>query len=164
MRFNFKHIRQTHIEDVAVLTGIIQQAYQDVARRFNLTPENCPKHPSNCTDTWVKRDLARGVLYYILQCDDMPAGCVALEKASPNTCYLERLAVLPEMRRNGFGRMLVDHVLDEASLIGAKQVSIGIIADQAELKSWYKNMGFKEEATKQFEHLPFHVTFLTYGL
>ena len=67
----------------------------------------------------------------------MALGCVAIEKAAVDLCYLERLAVLPEARRKGLGRALVDRFLLQARDIGAKQISIGIIADDVELKSWY---------------------------
>jgi N-acetylglutamate synthase-like GNAT family acetyltransferase len=90
-------------------------------------------------------------------------GCVALEKASPDLYYLERLAVLPQYRRNGFGKALVDYVLLEAKAVGAKKLDIGIIAEQSELKLWYQQLGFVEGETKEFEHLPFLVTFMTYA-
>jgi ribosomal protein S18 acetylase RimI-like enzyme len=94
----------------------------------------------------------------------MMVGCVAFEKANSDLCYLERLGVLPEARRKGFGRALVDHVISQANLYGAKQISIGIFADDTELKRWYQTIGFVEGETKKFEHLPFPVTFMTYEL
>jgi ribosomal protein S18 acetylase RimI-like enzyme len=72
--------------------------------------------------------------------------------------------VLPEERQRGFGRTLVEHVLAEARNLDGKQVSVGIISDQAELRRWYQKMGFAEGETKKFEHLPFRVTFLTRAL
>jgi hypothetical protein len=41
-----KQIKAATIEDVSVLSGLICHSYRDVARRFGLTPKNCPKHPS----------------------------------------------------------------------------------------------------------------------
>jgi N-acetylglutamate synthase-like GNAT family acetyltransferase len=112
----------------------------------------------------IEKDLARGVTYYVLENDVMALGCVAIEKAAADLCYLERLGVLPEARRQGFGRALVDRVLSQARDIGAKQISIGIIADDIELKSWYLGIGFVEGETKEFEHLPFVAQFMTYAL
>ena len=67
-----------------------------MARRFELTPENCPKHPSNYTREWVEGDMERRVRYFILMADGTAVGCVGVEKGSPTTC--DRL---PE---NGFGK------------------------------------------------------------
>ena len=164
MTANTIYIREADSDDVPLLAGLIRDSFRDVAERFSLTPENCPKHPSNCEAEWIESDLARGVTYYILEHNGTPAGCVALEIAGPDLCYLERLAVLEEKRRQGFGRALVDHVFAEAKALRTKQIGIGIIAADTELKSWYQKIGFTEEETKEFEHLPFLVTFMTYQL
>lgn len=92
--------------------------------------------------------------------DNAPIGCVGLEKAGSELCYLERLAVLPKWRRNGFGRRLAGHALSQAKAGGAHRASIGIIAEQTELKDWYARLGFAVNATKSFPHLPFQVTFM----
>ncbi len=157
-------IRAASSVDVPLLSGMIRVSFRDVAERFALTVENCPKHPSNCTDEWIENDLARGVAYYILEHDGAPVGCVAFEKANPDLCFLERLGVLPQSRRKGFGKALVDHVFAEARVLGAKQISIGIISDDTELKLWYQRIGFVEKETKEFAHLPFLVSFMSYEL
>jgi predicted N-acetyltransferase YhbS len=130
-------IRASTPKDIAVLAEIIRSSFRDVAKRFGLTQENCPKHPSNCTVDWVQRDMDRGVTYFILEDEGLASGCVALELASFELCYLERLAVRPRQRQRGFGRTLVDYVLAEAKRLGAHRVSTGIIAGQTELKNWY---------------------------
>ena len=158
------HIREAKCTDFGLVSGLIRESFRDVARRFGLTLENCPKHPSNWTDEWIENDFARGATYYILESNRTAVGCVALEKANSDLCYLERLGVLLEARRKGFGRTLVDHVIFQANLYGAKQISIGIIANDTELKRWYQRIGFVEGETKEFEHLPFLVTFMTYEL
>jgi len=54
-------IRKANPFDVSLLSGLIRDSFYDVAERFGITPENCPKHPSNCTDKWIERDFRRGV-------------------------------------------------------------------------------------------------------
>lgn len=157
-------IRSATREDIAVLAETIRKSFRDVADRFGLTPENCPKHPSNCTVEWVEGDMRRGVDYFILETGDAVTGCVALERPDSKVCYLERLAVLPYKRRQGFGRALVEHVFTEAADAGVACVSIGIIAAQTELKEWYQRLGFIEGETREFDHLPFSVTFMSYEI
>ena len=155
------HIRKANSDDISLLSRLIRQSYRDVADRFKLTPANCPKHPSNCTDQWIEKDFARGVKYFILEHRDKPAGCVAIERAEAALCYLERLAVLPPERKKGLGSQLVEHISHTARELGSKKISIGIIAAQTELKQWYRKFGFVEGDTKEFSHLPFRVTFMT---
>jgi N-acetylglutamate synthase-like GNAT family acetyltransferase len=157
-------IREADSTDVSELTLLIRNAYRDVAVRFRLTPANCPKHPSNCTDDWVDNDFSRGVRYFILEGEDMPLGCVAIEHAGDNMCYLERLAVLPQERRKGLGCQLVEHVFQVARKLGSKTIGIGIIDQQTDLKQWYHKIGFIEGETSTFDHLPFMVRFMSYKL
>jgi diamine N-acetyltransferase len=154
-------IRPATKADIPILAEIIRKAFYDVAVRFGLTEENCPKHPSNCKAEWIEEALAKGVRYFLLDSEGLPCGCVALEQAGPEVCYLERLAVLPERRRQGLGRALVGHALNEAGKLGATQVDIGIIAEQTELKEWYKKIGFSEQRKARFPHLPFEVLFMS---
>lgn len=157
-------IRKATINDINLIVDTIRDSYQTVAERFNLTVDNCPKHPSNCTDEWIKRDLESGVIYYLLESTEGVIGCAALEHASPELCYLERLSVLPDRRNRGYGRRLVEHVFSEANTSGCKKISIGVIAEQIELKQWYCRIGFIEGETKTFDHLPFQVSFMEYNL
>jgi N-acetylglutamate synthase-like GNAT family acetyltransferase len=160
---NFK-IRVATQKDFALLTEIIRSSFRDVAKRFGLTSENCPRHASNCTVEWIEKDMDRGVAYFILEEEGRASGCVALESANSEVSYLERLAVLPDRRRLGLGRALVDHVLDEAKLSGAKRLNIGTIAEQSELGNWYRKIGFVETETREFAHLPFQVRLMSYEI
>jgi N-acetylglutamate synthase-like GNAT family acetyltransferase len=157
-------IRICTAKDAQVLAEITQKSFQYVADRFGLTPNNAPRHPSNCTVDWIRKDMEDGVTYFAIENKNHVVGCVALKKAKTEVCYLERLAVLPNQRRRGFGKTLVEHVLSEARLLGVNYVSIGIIAEQTELKNWYKKLGFLEGESKEFPHLPFRVTFMSYGI
>ena len=157
-------IRAARPDEAALLAEIIARSFADVAARFGLTAANCPKHPSNCTPEWVSNDLARGVTYFLLEVDGKPVACAALERADAARCYLERLAVLPEMRWQGTGRALVEHVADQASRLGAKSLEIGIIAAQDDLRSWYLKLGFRQGQIKSFAHLPFEVLFMERNL
>lgn len=154
-------IREAGRQDVPVLTGIIRESFSTVACRLGLTRENCPKHPSNCTDEWVAGAIAEGVAYWLLEEDGMPVGCVALEDAGEGVGYLERLAVLPACRHQGHGRRLVAQVFAEAAPRSIARISIGIIAEERVLREWYESLGFEEAETKVFDHLPFDVLFMS---
>ncbi len=155
-------IRTADVHEVSLLAHLIRSSYKDVAARFNLTPQNCPKHPSNCTPDWVEMDVNRGVNYYCLDIDEKTIGCAAFEKAKPEEGYLERLAVLPEYRRRGFGKALIHHIFDVARTTGIRRIGIGVISEQKDLKQWYETMGFVEQETKTFSHLPFEVSLMAY--
>jgi N-acetylglutamate synthase-like GNAT family acetyltransferase len=155
-------IRTVEKEDIDVLVEIIREAFQEVADRFGLTEQNSPTHPSNCRTEWLMREMNRGVVFYILEAQGQPVGCVALEKINDEVCYLERLAVLPREQKKGFGEALVKHALSQARLLKAYRVQIGVIADDSTLQNWYEKLGFEKVERKNFPHLIFEVTFMAY--
>ena len=157
-------IRTCTRDDMGILAETIRGSFRDVAEHFGLTAENCPRHASNCTADWIEKDMDRGVTYFVLENEGSIAGSVALEQAKPGVCYLERLSVMPHLRRRGFGKALVARALLEARGLGCRRVGIGVIADQTELKDWYRKIGFEETDNRAFSHLPFLVTFMTYPL
>jgi GNAT superfamily N-acetyltransferase len=154
------NIRPAEFPDIDSLVGIIRRSHGDVAQMYGITPDNNPRHPSFCKPEWIESALEKNVRFYLMELDGIAVGCVALEEARPGVAYLERLSVLPEYRKRGFGKMLVAHIFDEARKIGVRQVEIGIIAEYEWLKNWYRKRGFVEKKTKVFEHLPFRVLFM----
>ncbi|KPK58620.1 MAG: hypothetical protein AMK73_09125 [Planctomycetes bacterium SM23_32] len=156
-------IRQAGADDAELLAGIVRDSFRTVAERFGLTPENCPRHPSNCTAGWIAEAFERGVNYYVLECDGHPCGCVALEEAD-DAGHLGRLAVLPAFRGRGFGRALVEHVVERTRALGLKRVELGVIAEDEGLRRWYEGLGFRDGERRRFEHLPFEVLFMSRGL
>jgi len=158
------NIREAKKNDIPEITKVIRKSYHTVAKRYDLTRENCPKHPSNCETNWVLGDFERGVQYYVAESDNGIIGCMALEKASEQTCYLERLAVIPAERNKGVGTLLVKNFIKKAGDIGASTIGIGIISKQEDLKVWYQKIGFVETGHKAFTHLPFDVAFMEYQI
>jgi N-acetylglutamate synthase-like GNAT family acetyltransferase len=155
-------IRSCTENDIDVLAEIIRKSFKDVAKRFGLTPENALRHPSNCQEEWIKKDIDRGVMYFVLEKEGLVSGCIAIEKANQEVCYLERLAVLPDQRQQGLGKALVEYALSQAKFLNVHNVNIGIIAEHTELKNWYRKIGFAEGESKEFPHLPFRVTFMSF--
>lgn len=164
-------IQECTPDDSATIAMLVSKANRDVAVTFGLNDVNCPKHPSFCTEDWIRADFARGERYFILEEDSEPIGCVAYE--TPNIefaeiaeiaeiAYLNRLSVLPEHRNRGVGDCLVKHVFEYARSSAIKTISIGVIGEHAELQRWYRNLGFVDGETKRFPHLPFSVKYMTY--
>ncbi|MGD9212043.1 MAG: GNAT family N-acetyltransferase [Desulfobacteraceae bacterium] len=154
------HIYPATEKDCKTLADIITDAFRPVARKFELTTENCPKHPSNCTAGWIATDFKRGVKYFILETHGIPIGCVGLEVVENSVCYMERLAVRPLFQNKGAGKKLVDHIIQTACKMKLQTVSIGIIAADQQLKNWYANQAFIPSSCKHFTHLPFEVQFM----
>lgn len=158
------NIREAKETDISKIVNVIRESYFTVARRYDLNQDNCPKHPSNCSTSWVENDFSRGVKYFVVESHNEIIGCMAFEKASGQTCYLERLAVVPAKRKQGVGTFLVKDFIKRASGLGVDTIGIGIISKQEDLKQWYTKFGFVETGQKTFAHLPFDVAFMEYHI
>ncbi len=68
-----------------------------------------------------------------------PYGTARLVPGNNSTCYLGRLAVCKEVRKKGFGKMLVEAVEDEAKKLGYNSI---LIHGQTYAQGFYESMGF----------------------
>jgi N-acetylglutamate synthase-like GNAT family acetyltransferase len=157
-------IRQAGDDDAETIMRLVRESFRTVAERFGLTPENSPRHPSNCSIEWVRTERASGVRYFLLEVAGEPVGCVAVEPGDPRVCHIERLAVLPGHRGKGYGRALVDRALDAGREMGVSRMELSIISANAELRQWYEAMEFQVIGSKFVKHLAFEVTFMAKDL
>lgn len=140
---------------------IINKSFLTVAKELNLTKENAPTNPAFITYNSLLELKKKEVKFFeLIVYNDIPVGFIAIEKADENIFYLEKLAVLPEHRHNGYGKLLMDFAFNYVKKYNGKKISIGIVDENKKLKNWYKDYGFKETGKKKFEHLPFTVCFL----
>ena len=151
------------LEELKSSVPVIQKSFYTVADELGLTVQNCPTNPAFLEESdLLKRKEKNNVSMYGLfnECDQI--GFVALERPSPDSTvfYLERLAVLPEYRHKGYGRLLMDYAFEIVKKNDCEKISIGIINENVRLKNWYVDYGFKELEIKQYPHLPFDVCFL----
>lgn len=136
---------------------IIRSAFGKVADRFGITEEITPRFPAFITLERLEEMRAGGAVFFGMFVNGSQAGVVALEKEPTGEYYMKRLAVLPEHWHGGLGRALVDYVIDYAGKLGIDKLYLGMVNEQAALKTWYRKMGFREMSIKHFEHLPFSI-------
>jgi diamine N-acetyltransferase len=160
MRIKKSDIRRAEFVDASILNFLVRQCFLDVARRFEITTENCPEHPSNTTLEIVQKDLSNGLSFFIKIDRGIPSGCIGLKKVSEDVCDVVRLGVLPGRRRRGFGKELLEMALFEARELGTKQVGVSIIANDTELKRWLEKSGFVETETRNFKDFPFQISLM----
>ncbi len=147
------------------ILDIIRLSNETVAKNFGLTRENAPGHTSFLTKEKLLTNKENKSLYCLENGTDI-YGCVILEKPanSENGFFLENLSVLPEFRHKGYGKILVEHIIDTVKKLKGQKISIGLIDENEILKKWYLALGFEIVGTKKFKHLPFTVCFMDFKL
>jgi diamine N-acetyltransferase len=139
---------------------VIRESFSTVAEQFGLTRENAPTNPAFIEARHLQKMREKGIDMFAVFCDTLQIGFVAIEKTEANGFYMERLAVLPKYRHKGFGRQIVEYAVKYIADQGGETVLIGVIAEHAALKAWYRKLGFVEFKSQQFAHLPFKVCYM----
>lgn len=155
-------IRQAGYLEANVIAETVRASFRDVAEKFEITREAAPTHASQCEAEWIQRDLHAGWVYLLAEEESTVVGCVAYRKTDSPILEAQRLAVLPQHRGGAFAKHLNNAVLVYARENGIAKIRISIVSQHSALKRWYLRMGFSECKTRQFEHLPFGVTYLEY--
>ncbi len=148
-------ISEVKASDLLRCLDVIRQSFKTVADDFGLTYENCPGHTSFITPDVLDAQMNRGWHMYALYAEEDIIGYMSVSKESDDSCELHNLAVLPEYRHNGFGKLLLDHAKEAVKSLGGNTIKISIIEENTVLKNWYIANGFVHTGTKKFDHLPF---------
>lgn len=164
MRIKDSDIRKAAISDASMLNFLIRQCFSDVARRFEITKENAPEHPSNSTVETVQKSVSNGISFFIKIDRGIPVGYMGLELTSEPMCSIVHLGVLPGRRRRGFGTELLEKAVKEAKKAGAGCIVSTILTDDTALKQWHEKFGFSETETRSEKHFPLNLTQLQLSL
>jgi ribosomal protein S18 acetylase RimI-like enzyme len=87
-----------------------------------------------------------GRLFLITQ-ENQSAGCIALRKIEDGVCEMKRLFVREDFRGSGFGKMLIEKLIEEAQIIGYRKMRLDTLADKMpEAVKLYEHYGFRKIA------------------
>ena len=139
---------------------VIRKAFLTVAEEFGISRQNAPSNGAFIEADALEKLKGKGVKLFDVWQGDKRIGFFALEDAGEGVYYLEKLSVIPEKRRGGIGRMIMDYAAEYVKRNGGNKISIAIVDENAVLKKWYSEYGFTEVRTEKFEHLPFTVCFM----
>ncbi len=75
------------------------------------------------------------------------AGCIGLRKLDDRTCEMKRLFVRPSFRGRGYGRIMIENLIQDARVIGYERMWLDSLPGKMDAAiALYKELGFKEIA------------------
>jgi ribosomal protein S18 acetylase RimI-like enzyme len=151
---------ETELVDCAQL---LREAFGTVARDFAITEDLVPKNAAFSTPEKLHEYLDKPAELYGLYAGKALVGCVAIEqkRGSPHAFYIERLAVSPGKRHQGYGDMLLSFACRRIREKDGTIALLGMMDNNQVLKDWYKSKGFRQKESRTFAHLPFKVCFMS---
>lgn len=90
-----------------------------------------------------------GRLIVAMKVDEM-VGCVALRRITDRICEMKRLYTKPCVRGTGFGRRLVQAVIDAAYRIGYEKMRLDTVPSMQTASRLYASVGFEEIGPYRF--------------
>ena len=137
-------IQEIKKEDIPQCVEVIRKSFATVANEFGITEENGARFTAFATD--------EGRIEWHMFCEHRPMygyyeknrliGYYSLLIKDNEECELNNLSVLPEYRHNKIGHSLLEHSFEKAKGLGCTKMNIGIVEENAVLRSWYEKYGF----------------------
>ena len=150
-------IREVLHEDIPACVNLIKQSFKTVADEFGFTEENAPRFTAFATD---EERLLRQMddehrPMFVYEEEGVLCGYYSLLMQENNECELNNLAVLPECRHKGIGKLLMEHACSVARENDCKLMNIGIVEENIKLRKWYEKNGAVHLGTHKFDFFPF---------
>lgn len=153
-------IRPVIHDDLAKVLDVIHQSFETVAAEFGITRENFPRHTVFMPIEYLQNHMSWGWKMFGLYEDEKLVGYASLSKEGDGVYELHNLAVLPQCRNKGYGKMLLDHMKEAVHKENGQKIKLSMIEENTKLKNWYTANRFIHMGTRKFDHLPFTVGFM----
>jgi GNAT superfamily N-acetyltransferase len=82
--------------------------------------------------------------FFIIYSDENPIGCAGLKKFDEKSCELKRMYIKEQFRGRGFAKTVIEFLLNEAKLLGYKEVLLDTNAVMPVAIKAYLKAGFTE--------------------
>jgi ribosomal protein S18 acetylase RimI-like enzyme len=148
------------LSDISAAAEVICASFATVAKEFGITEQNFPNHMSFISIEKLQNHFNWGWQMYGLYDGAHLIGYVSLSKTVGDAFELHNLAVLPEYRHKGYGRLLLDFCKTKVIESCRSKIVLSIIEENTVLKDWYIANGFIHTGMKWFKHMPFTVGFM----
>ncbi len=148
-------ISQMGESEYETASEVIRKSFATAAKEFNLTEQNCPTHGSFIKLSRLLYESKNGSLFFAYYHEGNIIGTLELTDRGNGLWFLGKLSVLPEYRRNGYGKSLLDFADNYVKEKKGIAIFLSIINENLRLREWYEKSGYNYIGFEKFESLPF---------
>lgn len=156
-------IREMKRDEIPLCVDVIRRSFMTVADDLGFTAENAPRFTAFAISQdrlfWQFEEDHRPMFVYVDEGGKI-VGYYSLAMQENLECELNNLAVLPEYRHMGIGKLLLEHAFTYAHSVGCTIVNISIVEENTVLRKWYESFGAVHIGTKNFDFFPFTCGYL----
>ncbi|MDQ1281025.1 MAG: hypothetical protein QG670_2289 [Thermoproteota archaeon] len=145
-----------------VVARTIRESFKNQALELELTVEKHSGYAAFETSQKVNKRIKRGEHVVLAYVGEKPVGTItfSVDSEQPVNGWIERLAVLPEFRRNGYGRELMGYAEEQLMKEGVARVELAIVKQFKHLQDFYEQLGYMPTETMKYEFLPFEILYM----
>jgi len=130
-------LREAKPDDIAILTAAIRATFEEYRDKLNPPSGSLDEREE---DVAAKLKKGGGVLAYV---DQQLAGVVLYYPSETDgSLYLGRLGVLPDFRRFGVGKALVQAVETRAQQLGYAEVTLAVRIQLPGNRQFFERLGY----------------------
>ena len=150
-------------EDKDIVSSIIKKSFAKQAQILGITAKEYPSYVAFENPKDVVRAIKNGESVYLLKTIvGVNIGTVRfnLDKNDPTRGYINRLAVLPEYRKNSYGKILMSFAEAELAKRSVRKATISIVKGFERLQAYYQELGYRVARDAHYPQLPFEVRYM----
>jgi GNAT superfamily N-acetyltransferase len=155
------HLREATIDDARTIASLIRRSFSRQVDILEIRRSECPEYVGFETAEAVRGRMRRGGRVLVAELAGRLVGTVTYSLAGKSPKGdIGRLAVLPEHRGRGLGRVLMGAAEAALGQMGVVVVEVSIVAKFHRLRSYYETLGYTATRRQRFDALPFEVLFM----
>lgn len=133
-------------KEIPVIQMLAQACYMIAYRGIHSEEQNRFMMESMYATESLRQQMRSGSRFFLIFANQEPAGYCAIKpvEGEPDVTYLDKLYVLPDLKQQGLGRALIDHVVQEALLQHGKPFTLRLDVNRSNPSiGFYRHLGFE---------------------
>jgi ribosomal protein S18 acetylase RimI-like enzyme len=149
-------------QDAGPLAALIRCCFGAQVAELAISEDEYPNYVGFETPDRVIHRMRGGDATTLAFVDEELVGTVSwrLRREDSRRGELLRLAILPELRGNGYGDDLVRYAENRLLELGAETIELSMVSRFTRLRAFYERLGYSVTGTGAVATLPFDVTWL----